>query len=128
MEPGHGFPVYSILACEVLTKEQAIRAVVERLVADRQLAASCWEEVVWKLLKRERLGSTGIGQGVAIPHAMFDKIKQLVGALATFPGGVDFDSIDGKPVHTAFLLVSPWDRPGDHLRALEKAARYLRDK
>lgn len=121
-----GFPVYEIAAGGTLGTEQAIRAIVERLVADKQLPGAISEELIRRLLHRERLGSTGIGHGVAIPHTIHDGVRKSVGALARFPGGVHFDSIDGKPVHTVLLLVSPCDRPGERIREIERVARYFR--
>ena len=78
-------------------------------------------------MKREDLGSTGIGRGVAVPHTKHPSVSRLVGTVAVSPAGVDFESLDGEPVQLFFLLVSPPDRPGDHLRALENISRQLRD-
>ena len=72
-------------------------------------------------------GSTGIGRGVAVPHTKHPSVEKLCGAVAVSEAGVDFASLDGDPVHLLFLLVSPPDRPGDHLRALENVSRRLRD-
>jgi PTS system fructose-specific IIA component/PTS system nitrogen regulatory IIA component len=85
------------------------------------------EEVVKAILKRELLGSTGIGRGVAIPHTKHPTVDRLVGTVALSRGGVGFESLDGEPVHVLVMLVSPQDRPGDHLRALENVSRTLRD-
>jgi nitrogen PTS system EIIA component len=79
------------------------------------------------ILKREELGSTGIGRGVAVPHTKHPSIEKLIGTVAISEEGVNFDSLDGEKVHLLFLLVSPPDRPGDHLRALENISRQLRD-
>jgi PTS system fructose-specific IIA component/PTS system nitrogen regulatory IIA component len=78
-------------------------------------------------LNREELGSTGIGRGVAVPHTKHGSVEQLVGTVGVSREGVDFDSLDGEKVFVLFLLVSPLDRPGDHLRALENISRQLRD-
>jgi PTS system fructose-specific IIA component/PTS system nitrogen regulatory IIA component len=85
------------------------------------------DDIIKAILKRELLGSTGIGRGVAIPHAKHTGVDKLVGTLALSRGGVAFDSLDGEPVHVFVLLISPQDRPGDHLRALENVSRVLRD-
>ncbi|MCA9240675.1 MAG: PTS sugar transporter subunit IIA, partial [Planctomycetales bacterium] len=77
--------------------------------------------------KREELGSTGIGQGVAVPHTKHPTVGKICGAVGVSQSGVEFDSLDGEKVHLLFLLVSPPDRPGDHLRALENTSRQLRD-
>ena len=79
-------------------------------------------------MKREDLGSTGIGRGVAVPHTKHPSVSRLVGTVAVSHSGVDFESLDGEPVQLFFLLVSPPDRPGDHLRALENISRQLRDE
>lgn len=86
------------------------------------------EDVVKAITKRELLGSTGIGRGVAIPHAKHQSIDRLIGTLAISKNGVGFDSLDGEPVYVFVMLISPQDRPGDHLRALENVSRCLRDE
>ena len=121
-----GFPVFSVKVAKPITKEQAIRAVVDRLVDVGCLRSNDREEIISALLKRELLGSTAIGRGVAIPHGIHSGVEQVVGAMAKFPGGVEFDAIDGQPVHLLCLLVAPIDKPGDHLRALKAVSRSLR--
>jgi PTS system nitrogen regulatory IIA component len=82
--------------------------------------------VVEVLLDREKLGSTGIGDGIAIPHG---KIKDLGGVVASFgrsPEGVDFESLDQKPAHLFFLLVAPENSAGVHLKALARISRLLK--
>ena len=79
------------------------------------------------IIKREELGSTGIGRGVAVPHTKHPSVERLVGTVGISHDGVDFDSLDGEKVQLLFLLISPPDRPGDHLRALENISRQLRD-
>ncbi len=108
-------------------KEGAIREMVQSLLDAGRIAAGEYEAVVKMILKREELGSTGIGRGVAVPHAKHPSVEQLVGTVAVSAAGVDFASLDGETVHLFFLLVSPPDRPGDHLRALENISRQLRD-
>src|SRR5262249_41839531 len=84
-------------------------------------------DVVRAILKRELLGSTGIGRGVAIPHSKHGSVGKLLGTVAVAPAGVPFDSLDGEPVYIFVLLISPQDQPGNHLRALENVSRCLRD-
>ncbi len=74
------------------------------------------------------MGSTGIGQGVAVPHTRHSKVDRLVGTVALSRKGVDFAALDGDPVDVLFLLVSPPNQPGDHLRALENISRHLKDE
>jgi nitrogen PTS system EIIA component len=110
------------------TKEEVIREIVESLRAAGQLrGAADTDDVVRAIQKRESLGSTGIGRGVAIPHTKHSCVDRLLGTVAISPRGVAFDSLDGEPVHVFVLLISPQDRPGDHLRALENVSRSLRD-
>jgi PTS system fructose-specific IIA component/PTS system nitrogen regulatory IIA component len=109
------------------TKEGVIREMVESLRAAGYFKGSEPEDIVKAILKREQLGSTGIGRGVAIPHTKHPSVDRLVGTVAVSRPGVPFDSVDGEAVHVLVLLVSPQDRPGDHLRALENVARSMRD-
>ena len=85
------------------------------------------DSIVQAIMKREELGSTGIGRGVAVPHTKHPSVEELVGTVGVSSEGVDFTSLDGEKVQLFFLLVSPPDRPGDHLRALENISRQLRD-
>jgi mannitol/fructose-specific phosphotransferase system IIA component (Ntr-type) len=109
------------------TKEGVIREMVEHLRSAGQFRGAEPEEIVKAILKRELLGSTGIGRGVAIPHTKHASVERLVGTVALSRSGVNFDSLDGEPVYVFVLLISPQDRPGDHLRALENVSRCLRD-
>jgi PTS system fructose-specific IIA component/PTS system nitrogen regulatory IIA component len=109
------------------TKEAVIRGMVESL-----RAAGCFrdidlEDIIRAIIKREQLGSTGIGRGVAIPHTKHAGVDKLIGTVAVSHTGVAFESLDGEPVYVFVLLISPQDRPGDHLRALENVSRCLRD-
>ena len=79
-------------------------------------------------MARESLGSTAIGQGIAIPHAKSDSVTKLVAAFGLSKKGVDFDSLDGEPVNIFFLLLAPQDSAGPHLKALARIARLLKDK
>lgn len=112
---------------EVDKKEDVIRAMANALLEAGKIAEDQHESIVEAILKREELGSTGIGRGVAVPHTKHPSVKELVGTVAVSEGGVDFDSLDGEKVHLLFMLISPPDRPGDHLRALENISRQLRD-
>jgi mannitol/fructose-specific phosphotransferase system IIA component (Ntr-type) len=109
------------------TKEGVIREMVEGLRAAGQFKTADLEDVVRAVLKRELLGSTGIGRGVAIPHTKHTAAERLTGTIAVSRTGVAFESLDGEPVFVFVLLISPQDRPGDHLRALENVSRCLRD-
>lgn len=108
-------------------KESVIRELLGALVESSKVAAANSEDIVRAIIKREELGSTGIGRGVAVPHTKHPSVERLVGTVGISHDGVDFDSLDGEKVQLLFLLVSPPDRPGDHLRALENISRQLRN-
>ena len=109
------------------SKESAIRSMVAALCQAGSIKASDEDGIVAAILKREELGSTGIGRGVAVPHTKHPSVDKLIAAIAVSKDGVDFASLDGEPVYVMFLLVSPPDRPGDHLRGLENISRHLRN-
>lgn len=108
------------------TKEEVIREMVSSLKNVGSISSEDEEAVVAAILKREELGSTGIGNGVAVPHTKHPSAEELVATVAVSRNGVDFSSLDGEDVFILFLLVSPPDRPGDHLRGLENISRHLR--
>ena len=111
---------------EATTKEGVIKELLGMLA---KAGAIKNEEKLFKILMdREALGSTGIGQGVGIPHGKTDSLRRLVGALGISKTGVDFDSLDGEPTHIFFLLIAPEDSAGPHLKALAKISRLLKDK
>jgi fructose-specific phosphotransferase system IIA component len=108
-------------------KEAVIREIVDALFAAGKISGDEVQSIVKAILKREELGSTGIGRGVAVPHTKHPSVQRLVGTVAVSSEGIDFNSLDGEKVNLFFLLISPPDRPGDHLRALENISRQLRD-
>lgn len=85
------------------------------------------EPLLAEVLRRESIMSTGIGDGIAIPHAAADGIAGPAIAIGIAPGGIDFESVDGKPVHVIFLLVGSRDAPGLQLKALARIARLTRE-
>lgn len=86
------------------------------------------ERLVQALEDRERLNSTALGEGVAIPHGKLSGIKRVFAAFARSRQGVDFQSLDGEPTHLFFLLVAPEDSAGAHLKALARISRLLKDE
>lgn len=108
-------------------KEQVVREMVGALHAAGHFRASDVDEIVRAVLRREELGTTGIGRHIAIPHSRHPAADRLIGTLALSRDGLPFDSLDGEPVYVFILLVSPQDRPGDHLRALEAVVRTMRN-
>ena len=108
-------------------KESVIAEMVGSMVETGHIAAEDVDSILKAIMKREELGSTGIGRGIAVPHTKHPSVDRLVGTVGISPEGVDFNSLDGERVQLLFLLISPPDRPGDHLRALENISRQLRD-
>jgi PTS system fructose-specific IIA component/PTS system nitrogen regulatory IIA component len=109
------------------TKEEVIREMVDSLRAAGHIQNGETEAVIRAIMKREEQGTTGIGRGVAVPHTKHSGAPRLICNVALSKKGIDFTSLDGDPVHILFLLISPADRPGDHLRALESISRHLRN-
>ena len=108
---------------ESLDKEEVFEEMIDLLVRAGRIKdrAGALEAVRF----RESQGTTGIGQGVAIPHGKHGSIPSLTAAMGTSADGVEFDSIDGEPVHVVFLLLAPTDDPGPHVRALAEIARLV---
>ncbi len=97
-------------------REAVIREMLQTLAGAGALEADVLESIAAAILRREELGSTGIGHGVAVPHAKHDSLKRLAGMVAISAKGIDFQSLDGEMVHIFFLLISPSDRPSEHLQ------------
>lgn len=111
---------------EAATKDDALKNLAKRFCAVYSDVSP--RSLLSILRKREQLGSTGIGGGVAIPHARSDKMTKPVSLLAISKRGVEFHALDGEPVYIFFLIVDPQQPVGDHLKALAKIAKLLRDK
>jgi nitrogen PTS system EIIA component len=109
-------------------KEGAISELVDLLVSSGAVKKAGRAEVLKKLKERENLGSTGIGKGVAIPHAKVPRVKKMIAAFGVSRQGLDFKSLDGEITHIFFLLIAPGETPGPHLKALAKISRMLDDK
>jgi mannitol/fructose-specific phosphotransferase system IIA component (Ntr-type) len=109
-------------------KISVISELVDSLLASGDIKQEDREDIIKAIMKREELGSTGIGRGIAVPHTKHPCVDKLVGTVGVSVEGVEFESLDGEKVQLFFLLVSPPDRPGDHLRALENISRQLRDE
>ncbi|MCB4792482.1 MAG: PTS sugar transporter subunit IIA [Elusimicrobia bacterium] len=115
-----------ILDLKAQDKKSAISEIVGLLSSLKKIKNS--SKINETILEREKLGSTGIGQGVAIPHGKTDIIDKQVGALAISQKGVAFNSLDGEPVFLIFLLVGPIEVAGQHLKALARVSRLFKDK
>jgi PTS system nitrogen regulatory IIA component len=106
-------------------KEDALKELVDVLATVKEIGDK--KSIVRALVERESLGSTGIGQGIAIPHGKTDRVKELVAVLGISQKGVNFEALDGESVYIFFLLVAPKDSAGPHLKALAQISRLLRD-
>lgn len=109
-------------------KEEVVKELVDALVAAGDIEKNNRNKIIDALMERESLGSTAIGQGIAIPHAKTDCVNKLVGAFGLSKKGVDFDSLDGEPAYIFFLLLAPQDSAGPHLKALARISRLFKDK
>lgn len=106
-------------------KEEALIELVDVLAEVKDIGDK--KGIVRALIERENLGSTGIGQGIAIPHGKTDRVKELVAVLGISRQGVNFEALDGELVYIFFLLVAPKETAGPHLKALAQISRLLRD-
>jgi PTS system nitrogen regulatory IIA component len=111
-------------ALKVNGKKQAI----QELAAKAAKLSGQNERVIFDtLMQREKLGSTGVGNGIAIPHGKLPKLEKLFGLFARLDRPIDFEALDGQPVDLIFLLLAPEAAGADHLKALARVARLLRD-
>jgi PTS system nitrogen regulatory IIA component len=109
-------------------KEEIIKELVDVLINANEVEKRNRNKIIDALMARESLGSTAIGQGIAIPHAKSESVAKLVAAFGLSKKGVDFDSLDGEPAYIFFLLLAPQDSAGPHLKALARISRLLKDK
>jgi len=104
------------------------KQVLQELAAKAAVLSGQNERTIFEiLLQREKLGSTGVGNGIAIPHGKLAKLNKLFGLFARLDRPVDFEALDGQPVDLVFLLLAPEGAGADHLKALARVARLLRD-
>jgi PTS system fructose-specific IIA component/PTS system nitrogen regulatory IIA component len=112
-------------------ESDAARGVIDEmvgaLVEAKNIAEADRKKVVDAILRREKKGTTGFGNGVAIPHAKHDGVAGVVGLLARSDAGIDFSALDGQPVHLFFLLLSNPDKPEEHLKAMEHIFRSIKN-
>lgn len=109
---------------KVNSKKQCLQIMCERASAQTGLSA---REIFDVVLQREKLGSTGVGQGIAIPHGKLPNIDKIVGVFARLEAPIEFDALDDQPVDLVFMLLAPETAGADHLKALSRIARVLRD-
>jgi len=109
-----------VVDLKAVTKAEALQELVTVLQKTRRLTKANAPEVLKALERRETVGSTGIGRGVGVPHVKHPSAAKLMGALGRSARGIEFQALDGAPVHLVFLLISPPDMVQDHLHALKK--------
>ena len=109
---------------KVSSKKQLLQALSERAAVLTDLSARA---VFDTILQREKLGSTGVGNGIAIPHGKFSEFEKIIGLFVRLEAPIDFDALDEKQVDIVFLLLAPESAGADHLKALSRIARVLRD-
>ncbi len=114
-----------IPSLKAVSKKQALQELSE--VAARQCGLPA-REIFDALIQRERLGSTGIGNGIAIPHGKLAKVERIFGVFARVDKPIDFEALDSEPVDLILLLIAPESAGADHLKALARAARLLRSQ
>jgi PTS system nitrogen regulatory IIA component len=117
-------PQAVVPSLRVNSKKQALQELAARAAA---MSGRSEREILEVLMQRERLGSTGIGSGIAIPHGKLTKLERLFGVFARLERPIDFEALDGQPVDLMFLLLAPEAAGADHLKALARVARLLRD-
>lgn len=108
-------------------KEKVLREIIDQLKERKLLPDEAAKEAIAAILKREELGSTGIGNAVAIPHAKLKKLDKVVAAVAVTDSGIDFGAIDGEDVHVVFVILSPADRSDEHLAVLRWLSTLVRN-
>jgi PTS system nitrogen regulatory IIA component len=117
-------PSAIIPALKVNGKKQALQEIAAKAA---ELTGQSDRAILEILLQREKLGSTGVGNGVAIPHGKLPKLNKVFGLFARLDRQIDFEALDGQPVDLVFLLLAPEGAGADHLKALARVARLLRD-
>jgi len=118
-------PASVVANLRVGSKKQALQDLAKRAAETTGLSERAIFEV---LLERERLGTTGVGNGIAIPHGKLPGLRQLYGLFARLETPIDFDAVDEQPVDLIFLLLAPEAAGADHLKALARVSRLLRDR
>jgi mannitol/fructose-specific phosphotransferase system IIA component (Ntr-type) len=106
-------------------RDGVIAELVEALISSGVAGATLRAELIAKVLEREKRGSTGFGRGVAVPHVKHRSVGKMAAAIGLAPRGIDFNSLDKQPVYTVFLLLSPEERPDEHLQAMEVIFKNL---
>ena len=118
-------PEAVIAALKVQNKKQLLQELAARAATQTRLPE---KRIFETLVERERLGSTGVGQGIAIPHGRMAGVDQITGVFARLEGGIDYEAVDSQPVDLVFMLLAPENAGADHLKALARVSRLLRQQ
>jgi len=106
-------------------RDEALREIIDTLLGTGAAEEALRDELVERVLERERRGSTGFGRGVAVPHVKHESVSEISAAIALSDKGVEFNALDKAPVYSIFLLLSPSDKPEEHLQAMEVIFKSL---
>ncbi|HEV2650498.1 MAG TPA: PTS IIA-like nitrogen regulatory protein PtsN [Rhizomicrobium sp.] len=120
LQPAAVIPQLKVQGKKQLLQEIAARAAEVTLISDRKIFET--------LMERERLGTTGVGQGIAIPHGRLSDVKSIVGIFARLESPIDYEAVDNQPVDLVFALLAPEGAGADHLKALARVSRLLRNQ
>ncbi|HEU0162854.1 MAG TPA: PTS IIA-like nitrogen regulatory protein PtsN [Rhizomicrobium sp.] len=120
LAPDAVIPALKVQSKKQLLQELAARAHGLTRVSERRILET--------LIERERLGTTGVGSGIAIPHGRMSEVKAITGIFVRLDGAIDYEAVDSQPVDLVFMLLAPENAGADHLKALARVSRLLRDK
>jgi PTS system nitrogen regulatory IIA component len=120
LAPDSVIPALKVQSKKQLLQELAARAALQTHLPEKRIFET--------LMERERLGTTGVGQGIAIPHGRMAEISQITGVFARLEGGLDYEAVDSQPVDLVFMLLAPENAGADHLKALARVSRLLRNQ
>ena len=112
-------------ALKVQSKKQLLQELASRSHALTHISE---RRIFETLVERERLGTTGVGTGIAIPHGRMTEVKTIIGIFARLESAIDYEAVDSQPVDLVFMLLAPENAGADHLKALARVSRLLRDK
>jgi PTS system nitrogen regulatory IIA component len=118
-------PEAVIPALKAQTKKQLLQELAARAASQTKLPE---KRIFETLIERERLGTTGVGAGIAIPHGRMAGVTRITGVFARLEGGLDYEAVDGQPVDLVFMLLAPENAGADHLKALARVSRLLRNQ
>jgi mannitol/fructose-specific phosphotransferase system IIA component (Ntr-type) len=108
-------------------RDDVITELIDRLLQAGAAPKKLRDELITQIIDREKHGSTGFGKGVAVPHVKHEKVRRMAAAIGVSQGGVDFNALDKAPVYSVVMLLSPKDRPDEHLQAMENIFSNLQD-